>query len=210
LTRAFPRFIQQGILSFLRLSEVDLQSITIYISDIARYRTISCSYLTRNYRDLHSFILDCCVQEQLYHPPQFVPHREPCLSVPKSNHGQLHIHMLGLHIKRCHFCQILTKIRRLRCILVEAPKFIPWESRFYTRMGGQTSHDQFYVQGFVHREYMSLSLQQDATICSLLIPVNCSTYFGWYLHPSSGAHIAVSTASGNLPLTWLAVPSQPR
>jgi len=25
---------------------------------------------------------------------------------------------------------------------------------------------------------------------------NCSTSFGWYLHPSSGAHTTVSTASG--------------
>jgi len=28
------------------------------------------------------------------------------------------------------------------------------------------------------------------------ILVNCSTCFGWYLHPSSGAHITVITASG--------------
>jgi len=25
---------------------------------------------------------------------------------------------------------------------------------------------------------------------------NCSTYFGWYLHPSSGAHTTVFTVSG--------------
>jgi hypothetical protein len=28
------------------------------------------------------------------------------------------------------------------------------------------------------------------------IPVNCSTCFGWLLHPSSGARITVITASG--------------
>ena len=28
------------------------------------------------------------------------------------------------------------------------------------------------------------------------ISVNCSTCFGWYLHPSSGAHVTVSTAPG--------------
>ena len=28
------------------------------------------------------------------------------------------------------------------------------------------------------------------------ISVNCSTCFGWYLHPSLGAHITVITASG--------------
>jgi len=29
-----------------------------------------------------------------------------------------------------------------------------------------------------------------------ILSVNCSTYFGWFLHPSSGAQITVSTASG--------------
>jgi hypothetical protein len=43
---------------------------------------------------------------------------------------------------------------------------------------------------------MSIVVQQGATIYSLFIPVNWSTCFGWYLHPSSGAHITVSTASG--------------
>jgi hypothetical protein len=31
---------------------------------------------------------------------------------------------------------------------------------------------------------------------SLFITENCSTCFGWYFHPSSGAHTTVSTASG--------------
>jgi hypothetical protein len=70
---------------------------------------------------------------------------------------------------------------------------------------------KLYVQGSVHHEYMSITVQQDATIYSLFISVNRSTCFGWYFHPSSGAHITVSTASGisycNLSLTWL-VPSQ--
>jgi hypothetical protein len=39
-------------------------------------------------------------------------------------------------------------------------------------------------------------IQQDATLHSLFISGNCSTCFGWYFHPSSGAHITVSTASG--------------
>jgi hypothetical protein len=43
---------------------------------------------------------------------------------------------------------------------------------------------------------MSIIVQQDATIYSLFISVNCSICFGWYPHPSSGAHITVSTASG--------------
>ena len=39
-------------------------------------------------------------------------------------------------------------------------------------------------------------IQQDATLHSLFISENCSTCFGWYFHPSSGAHTTVSTASG--------------
>ena len=45
-------------------------------------------------------------------------------------------------------------------------------------------------------KYMPIIVQQDATIYSLFISVNRSTYFGWYHHPSSGAHVTVSTASG--------------
>jgi hypothetical protein len=38
-------------------------------------------------------------------------------------------------------------------------------------------------------------IQQDAMLHSLFISGNCSTCFGWYFHPSSGAHTIVSTAS---------------
>jgi hypothetical protein len=55
---------------------------------------------------------------------------------------------------------------------------------------------KFYVQGSVLHEYMSITVQQDATMYSLFISVNCSTCFRWYLHPSSGADITVYTASG--------------
>jgi hypothetical protein len=43
---------------------------------------------------------------------------------------------------------------------------------------------------------MTIIVWQDATIYSLFMSVNCSTCFGWYLQPSSGTHITVSTASG--------------
>ena len=39
-------------------------------------------------------------------------------------------------------------------------------------------------------------IQQDATLNRFIISGNCSTCFGWYLHPSSGAHTTVFTASG--------------
>ena len=43
---------------------------------------------------------------------------------------------------------------------------------------------------------IQIYIQQDATLHSLFISGNCSTCFGWYFHPSSGAHTTVSTASG--------------
>jgi hypothetical protein len=43
---------------------------------------------------------------------------------------------------------------------------------------------------------ISIHIQHDATLHSLFISGNCSTYFGWYFHPSSGAHTTVSTACG--------------
>ena len=39
-------------------------------------------------------------------------------------------------------------------------------------------------------------IQQDATLHSLFISGNYSTCYGWYLHPSSGAHTTVFTAYG--------------
>ena len=54
---------------------------------------------------------------------------------------------------------------------------------------------RYDVQGSVHRKYILIYIQQDATLHSLFISENCSTCFGWYLHPSSGAHTTVSTAS---------------
>ena len=42
---------------------------------------------------------------------------------------------------------------------------------------------------------MPIIVQQDATKYSLFISVNRSACFGLYLHPSSGAHVTVSTAA---------------
>jgi hypothetical protein len=39
-------------------------------------------------------------------------------------------------------------------------------------------------------------IQRDATSHSLFISGNCLTCFGWYFHPSSGAHTTASTVSG--------------
>jgi len=58
--------------------------------------------------------------------------------------------------------------------------------------------------------YVSMIIQQDATIYSLFISANCSTCFGWYLHPSSGAHITVSTVSGIIETVAATCPIQSR
>jgi hypothetical protein len=48
----------------------------------------------------------------------------------------------------------------------------------------------------VHRKYIPIYTQQDATLHSLFISGNCSTFFKWYFHPLSGTHTTVFTASG--------------
>ena len=57
-----------------------------------------------------------------------------------------------------------------------------------------------YICGLTARfnvtSHIPIYIQQDATLHSLFISGNCPTCFGWYLHPSSGAHTTVSTASG--------------
>ena len=58
------------------------------------------------------------------------------------------------------------------------------------------SIDKFKVYGSVQRKYIPIYIQQDATLHSLFITRNCSAFFGWYLHPSSGMHTTVSTTSG--------------
>ena len=54
----------------------------------------------------------------------------------------------------------------------------------------------FNVQGSVYHKYIPIHIQQDATLHGLFMSGICPTYFRWYLHPSSGAHTTVSTASG--------------
>ena len=49
--------------------------------------------------------------------------------------------------------------------------------------------------GFKKKIYIYIS-NKIAALHSLFISGNCSTCFGWYLHPSSGAQTTVSTASG--------------
>jgi len=41
------------------------------------------------------------------------------------------------------------------------------------------------------KRLMTINVQQDATIHNFILYLNCSTCFGWFLHPSSGAQINV-------------------
>ena len=43
---------------------------------------------------------------------------------------------------------------------------------------------------------IQIYIQQDVTLRRLFISGNCSTCFGRYLHPSSGAHTTVSIECG--------------
>ena len=50
--------------------------------------------------------------------------------------------------------------------------------------------------GKIWNASIPIYIQQDATLHGLFISGHCSTRFGWYLHPSSGARTTVPTASG--------------
>jgi hypothetical protein len=56
----------------------------------------------------------------------------------------------------------------------------------------------FNIHGSVHHNNILLyKSQQDAQATKFILSDNCSTCFGLYYHPSSGAHTTVTTASGN-------------
>ena len=61
-----------------------------------------------------------------------------------------------------------------------------------------TNCNRFNIHGSVHRNNILLyKSQQDAHVTEFTISDNCSTCFGRYYHPSSGAQTTVTTASGN-------------
>ena len=61
---------------------------------------------------------------------------------------------------------------------------------------GKIQDNTCHMSYNVLSQFKPIIVQQDATIYSLFVSVNRSTCFGWYLHPSSGAHVTVSTAYG--------------
>jgi hypothetical protein len=89
-----------------------------------------------------------------------------------------------------------------------------WSIRTMGRWGNYF----LYVHGSMHRESMSIFVQQEVTICSFIIfSADSCTCFGWYPHPSSGAH---SNCNYNIwhwsnricyrPLTWRSRNSVPQ
>ena len=52
------------------------------------------------------------------------------------------------------------------------------------------------VIALIHQIHYSNIYPTRCNVSRFILSVNCSTCFGWYLHPSSGAQTTVSTASG--------------
>jgi hypothetical protein len=72
---------------------------------------------------------------------------------------------------------------------------LPFKRRVKSHLSFASNIRRFKVYESVHRKYIPIYIQQDATLHSLFIHGNSSTRFGWYFHPTSGAHPTVSTAS---------------
>jgi len=104
------------------------------------------------------------------------------------------LHVLGWYLHPSSGAHTIVSTASGVCHTVTAT------SRFRGRVGTSwnsivTDHSVIILE----REYtdsIPIYIQQDATLHSIFISGNCSTYFGWYLQPSSGAHTTVSTASG--------------
>ena len=69
------------------------------------------------------------------------------------------------------------------------------ETALYVSGGTSTHHQERFIL-IISLYIIPIYIQQDATLHSLFISGNCSICFGWYFHPSSGAHTTVSTALG--------------
>src|SRR5215475_5708935 len=65
----------------------------------------------------------------------------------------------------------------------------PFKRRVKSHLPFASIIRRFNFYGSVHRKYIPIYvyIQQDATLHNLFITGNCSTCFGWYFHPSSGA-----------------------
>jgi len=95
-----------------------------------------------------------------------------------------------------------------------------WNDKFfdYAVCGNICRIRQWSAEVKLFVQYMPIIVQQGVTMCGLFIAVNRSACFGRYLHPSPGAHVTVSSASGisnTVTATcrerdWMGVPIQSR
>jgi hypothetical protein len=89
----------------------------------------------------------------------------------------------------------------VRDVRIRGKLFLQWIEKYFvlrvlTRCTWLRIGSKFNVYGSVLRKYIPIYIQQGATLHSLFVYGNCSTCFGWYHHPSSGANTTISTASG--------------
>jgi hypothetical protein len=107
------------------------------------------------------------------------------------------------HVQFTHFCSHTDMITAYKVLIYinscyTANKALTSYTKCYSfpfvtfclrlKRKATTRNLTFNVHGSVHRKYIPMYIQQDATLHSLFYVENCSTCFGWYFHPSSGAH----------------------
>ena len=95
--------------------------------------------------------------------------------------GSVHRKYIPIYIQKMHRCTV----------------YLYLETALHISDGISTLHQEHSQQNlsseFNVGSYIPIYIQKDAALHSLFTPGNCCTCFGWYLHPSSGAHTTVST-----------------
>jgi hypothetical protein len=132
--------------------------------------------------------------------------RRRALHGPESASQQTHIIKADSHVKAegraCTFTFLgaFAKLRKatisfVMSVCLSAEQLGSHWTDFY-EVSFASIIRKFNDHGSVHREYIPIYIQEDATLNSLFISGNCSTCFVWYFQPSSGEHTTVSTSSG--------------
>ena len=94
-----------------------------------------------------------------------------------------------------HYCVILRDFNSIKPMW---SNFKILSFNLYYQLLHLTYWCKFNIHGSVHRNNIILyRSQKDAHVTEFILSDNCSTWFGLYYHPSSGAQTTVTTASGN-------------
>jgi len=138
-----------------------------------------------------------CVCVCVYKDLIYISQRTHCTSIRKAVDECCIVNLLVVRIIRNInvFCDICGKTLALREVFLWVFKFYPWVSFSNASLSFVHLTDVFNVHGSVPPKCIPIYIQEDATLHSLFISGNCSTCFGWYVHPSSGAYTTVSTAA---------------